>query len=151
MLFRHRLERNERCDTGVGKEHVDTAELLLYLSEQAVQIFEVRNIAADARSPVTEFGDGTIQCFGVTAGDNDPGTVGDEPLGGGQADSTASSGDDRDFVVQLAHRLFSFSLTNRSMFKQKKYQAVFSVANAAFTMLRGTAGASCTRPIRAKP
>jgi hypothetical protein len=71
----------------------------LYLSEQAIQIVEVRNITVDARSPVTEFGDGGIECFLITAGDNDLGAVCDESLGRGQPDSTAAAGDDCDLVA----------------------------------------------------
>ena len=63
------------------------------------KVVQVRNITADARSPVTESCDGGIQCFLVATGDHHLGTICDEPLGRGQPDATVSSGDDCDFVV----------------------------------------------------
>ena len=99
MLFFHRLERNKGCDSRVCKEDVHTAKLILYSSEQAVQIIEVRHISVDARRLFAELGNSCIQRFLVAYGDHHLGTIFNEPVGGGQSNSGAATGNDCDFVV----------------------------------------------------
>src|SRR5262249_32784538 len=101
VLLADRPERGQRQEAGIGEQHVEAALLLLDGGEQPVEVREVRDVALHAGGVLADLPDRLIE-FGLAAsGDEDVGTLGDEPPGRGQANAAVAPGDDRDFAFQF--------------------------------------------------
>ena len=98
----------------VAIDLLSTADALTLLNKVAehVDVIEVRllgHIGLQSHDVAANGGDGLIQ-YGLTPADNEHGsTFFGDPLGGGQADAFATTGDDSYFAFQRrSHRVLQF-------------------------------------------
>ena len=82
---------------GVGEEDVEAALLLFDRVEEAVQVGEVADIAANGGDVAANLLYSSVKFRLTAAGDEDIGAFRDESFCRGQADAAAAAGDEGDF------------------------------------------------------
>jgi hypothetical protein len=79
VLLADRPERGQHRDAGVGEQDVEAALLLLHPGIEPVEVREVGDIALHARDVLADLLDRFLEFRLPAAGDEDVGTLGDEP------------------------------------------------------------------------
>jgi hypothetical protein len=86
-------ERADRHDPGVVDDHVDRAELVLGLVEEAAERVTVGDVELEGDGIAAELGRGLLGEVGVDVADRDPGAAADQRLCRAAADSARPPGD----------------------------------------------------------
>jgi hypothetical protein len=98
-VFRDIAYRGELCDPGVGKQHIDPAQLLGNNFEQCVQVSQFADIGRYGQDAAPEFTNRGVERLLVAARDGHPGTHFLKQFCGSQADPAAAARDDCNFSL----------------------------------------------------
>jgi hypothetical protein len=84
-------------EASIGEDYIEVSLLLLDRGEQAIEVFQLGNIALNTHDVFTDRFYGSIKFSLATTRDKDIGTFGDKALGGGKTDATVTASDKSDF------------------------------------------------------
>jgi hypothetical protein len=101
------FERGELGDAGVEKDAVEMVHVFFHLGAEGERGFEGAGVGLQENRAFRERGLGGGEVFGIAAGDDDPGALGSEELGGGEANAGRAASDEDDFVFHGMLRAFS--------------------------------------------
>src|SRR2546421_5190100 len=97
-----RARRRVLGDSSVGEQDIDLALLLFDLSEEPIEIVEVRHVSLNRGNIFSDLLDRRVQFRFTTLGDKDVGTFIYKPLRGGKTDAAVATGDKRNLSIELA-------------------------------------------------
>src|SRR5580658_4481995 len=97
MLLGDLTKGREAAASGVGKQDVETALLVLNGGVDAIEVCKVGDIAADAGNVMFNEFHGGVEFGLTTAGDEDIRAFGHKTLGCSESDTAAAAGDQGDF------------------------------------------------------
>ena len=101
QLFGDRARRRVLGDSSVGEQDIELALLLFDLSEEPIEIVEVRHVSLNRGNIFSHLLDRRVQFRLTTSGDEDVGTLIYKPLRCGKADATVAVGDKRNLSIEL--------------------------------------------------
>src|ERR1700730_16105774 len=104
MLLGDASQGSKFTVAGVGENDIDSLPLLDCLVE-TIEVRQFGNVSLDTGDAAADRLHGLIEFLLATARNENVGTLLDEELGAGQADSRGAAGDNCHFALQLSHGL----------------------------------------------
>ena len=101
QLFGDRAKRRVLGDSSVGEQDIELALLLFDLSEEPIEIVEVRHVSLNRGNTFSHLLDRRVQFRLTTPGDEDLGTLIYKPLRRGKADAIVATGEKRNLSIEL--------------------------------------------------